>query len=146
MEFSSLLYLNGRVDEGEGAGEGREGDLNKGGEKERKERGDQASTLSIQDPTHSAPPCLTPPPTHTDTHWNQSLWFYSFSSCSSSPCCVHCCRRQTEVQRSCWPLLSGAGLQHNNGSRRLQMNAPGKSVMELKGMRLGGIQWLIKEL
>lgn len=55
-------------------------------------------------------------------------------------CSSWCC----QVQGWC---RGGAGVaEHNNGSRRLQMNAPGKSVMELKGIRLWGICRLIKEL
>lgn len=46
--------------------------------------------------------------------------------------------------------LSGAGVaggeQWERRSRRLEMNALGKSVMDLKGIRLWGICWLIKEL
>lgn len=156
--FTPLSEWEGR--RGGGRRRGRLEGQNKEKEKERKERGDQASTFSIQGPASFSPSMFnsthpTPPPHPPITPcWNQSLWFYFVCSsstfshlkkkkifpslrsgwCQCSGGAVRVCRRC-----SCsWCCQVQGWLLQNNGSRRLQMNARGKSVMELKGIRLWG--------
>lgn len=141
--------------------------------KERKEReGIRPPPFLSRDPPHWAPPCLTaatPPPAGINHRSHKFIFFFLFfstllraSSCSFTSLFLfffflfaqklfppHVRRKCASVCRPCgcsWCCQVQGWLQQNNGSRRLQMNAPGKSVMELKGIRLWGICRLIKEL